>query len=92
MSTLVGWALVIALLASRPIEARFWRAGRLSDRATALLILGRMPAIVLVAVLVAGVPSPLTASLIAISLVPVALGYRFVMGLLAAERAGQPRI
>ena len=35
--------IAIAAIASRPIEARLWRAGRLSDRATAILFLGRFP-------------------------------------------------
>ncbi len=80
-------ALFVALVASRPIEARLWRAGRLSDRATTMLLLGRMPAIVLVVCVAQGASPMLAAGLVAVSLLPMALGFRFVMNLLAEQRA-----
>jgi hypothetical protein len=85
------WWLVVALLvvfvASRPIEARLWRAGRLSDRTTTILILGRMPALVIVVCVAQGASALLTAGLIAISFLPMALGYSFFMSILAEQRA-----
>ena len=87
----MSWWLVVALLvvfvASRPIEARLWRAGRLSDRTTTILIVGRMPALVLVACVAQGASALLTAGLIAVSLLPMAIGYRFFMSILAEQRA-----
>jgi hypothetical protein len=84
------WLVVVVLvvfLASRPVEARLWRAGRLSDRTTTLLVLGRMPALVLVACLFEGVSLPLTAGLVALTVIPIALVYRFFMTLLVDQRA-----
>ena len=87
----MSWWLVVVVLvvfvASRPIEARLWRAGRLSDRTTTILVLGRMPALVLVACVAEGASPLLTAGLIALSLLPMALFFRFFMNLLAEQRA-----
>lgn len=87
----MAWPFVVVLfvvfLASRPVEARLWRAGRLSDRATAILALGRSPALVLVVCLAQGAPALLTAALVAAALLPMAVGYGFVMNLLADQRA-----
>jgi hypothetical protein len=80
-------ALLVLFVASRPIEARLWRAGRLSDRTTTLLVLGRMPALVLVVSLVQGGSLGLTLLLLLASLLPAALFYRFFMNLLAEQRA-----
>jgi hypothetical protein len=89
------WWLTVALLvlfvASRPIEARLWRAGRLSDRATTLLLLGRMPAMVLFVSLVQGGSLWLTLLLLLGTLLPAALFYRFVMNLLAEQRVEQQK-
>ena len=85
------WWLVLALLvvfvASRPVEARLWRAGRLSDRTTTVLMLGRMPALALVVCVAQGASALLTAGIVAITLLPMAVFYRFFMGLLAEQRA-----
>jgi hypothetical protein len=78
--------IVVVFVASRPIEARLWRAGRLSDRATALLVLGRIPALVLVACVFEGASLVLTLSLVALTVAPAALFYRFLMNLLAEQR------
>ena len=84
------WFVVVVLivfLASRPMAARLWRAGRLSDRTTTILVLGRMPALVLVVCVAQGAAPLLTAGLIAASLLPMAPFFRFAMNLLAEERA-----
>jgi hypothetical protein len=83
------WLVVAALvvfLASRPIEARLWLTGRLSDRTTTLLVLGRMPALVLVACVFEGAPLILTIGLVAVASLVPALSYRFFMNLLAEQR------
>jgi hypothetical protein len=50
-------ALLVVFVASRPVEARLWRAGRLSDRTTTVLMLGRMPALALVVCVAQGASS-----------------------------------
>lgn len=86
MSWWLGVALVVVLLASRPIEVRLWRAGRLSDRTTTILVLGRMPALALIACVAQGASPLVTVGLIAITLIPIALFHRFTMNLLAEQR------
>jgi hypothetical protein len=74
----VGVLLVILLVvavASRPIELRLWRAGRLSDRALALLLLARFPILVGLFAVLSGGPMALTVFVIAISLLPAAAFY-----------------
>jgi hypothetical protein len=74
----VGVLLVILLVlavASRPIEVRLWRAGRLSDRALALLLLARFPILVGLFAVGSGGPMALIVFVIAISLVPAAASY-----------------
>ena len=80
-------ALLVVLVASRPIEAGLWRAGRLSDRATTVLMLGRMPTLALVVCVAQGGSPLLTAGIVAITLLPMAIFYRFFMGFLAEQRA-----
>lgn len=82
--------IIVAAVASRPIEIRPWRAGRLSDRMLTSLLLGRFPVVVgLYAVLTGGL-SLLTLFVIAIALLPSLFLYRFVLGFVR-EQAGQTR-
>ena len=80
----MDWWLVILIIAivvmSRPIEARLWRAGRLSDRHLALLLIGRFPAMVGPFAVVAGASLPVIVFLVAISLLPGIFLYRFALG------------
>jgi hypothetical protein len=78
--------ILVAAVASRPIEAHLWRAGRLSDRTTTLLLLGRMPMLALAFSILYGGNLPLTLFLLAVALLPMALGYRFIMNLLAEQQ------
>ena len=48
--------LVFALIATRPLEEGRWRAGRLSDRASARLLVARLPLFALAWALVVGLP------------------------------------
>jgi hypothetical protein len=78
---------VLAAVISRPLEVRLWRAGRLSDRTTALLLLGRFPVLVfLFAVLVGGQPLFLLA-VTALAMLPPLAFYRFTLGLLREQKA-----
>ena len=47
MQVILTALLIVAAVASRPIEARLWRAGRISDRTAVILLLGRLPVLVL---------------------------------------------
>jgi hypothetical protein len=82
--------LVIALaVASRPIEVRLWRAGRLSDRALALLVLSRFPIISVIFAIMLGGSLPFIAFIAAISLLPGLFLYRFALAFIqnqATER------
>ena len=84
-----GWlvaVLLVALLASRPIAARLWRAGRLSDRTATILVLGRFPTVGLITCLATGASPVLTIGLTAFCVLPMAVFYRFFMNLLAEQR------
>lgn len=80
----MDWWLVILIIAiavvSRPIEARLWRAGRLSDQHLALLLIGRFPALVGLLAVFAGASLPVIVFLVAISLLPGLFLYRFALG------------
>jgi hypothetical protein len=78
--------IVIAAVASRPIEARLWRGGRLSDRAAAVLLLGRFPVLCFLFGLMAGASLPLLIGITAVGMVPSALFYRRTLGLLRDQK------
>ena len=78
--------IVIAAVASRPIVARRWRAGRLSDRTTAILLLGCFPALCFVFGLIAGASLPVLIGITAVAMVPMALFYRFTLDLLLDQK------
>jgi hypothetical protein len=78
--------IIIAAVASRPFEARLWRAGRLSDRTTALLSLGRFPVLCFLVGLIAGASLPLLVGITAVAMVPPALFYRFTLDLLRDQK------
>jgi hypothetical protein len=76
---------IVAAVASRLIEARLWRAGRLSNRATATLLLGTFPVVCLLFGLILGVSVPLLLGITALALVPTALFYCFTLDLLREQ-------
>jgi hypothetical protein len=63
-----------------------WRAGRLSDRGLALLLLGRFPIVVGLFAVLSGGPVALTVLVIAISLVPAVVFYPIVLGFISNQR------
>jgi hypothetical protein len=79
MPTWLGLLIVILAVASRPIEVRLWRAGRLSDRTVTLLILGRFPLLTAVSVVTLGGSLPLGLVLIGAALLPGVLFYRHLL-------------
>lgn len=86
MQGVVFVLIVIAAIASRPIEARLWRAGRLSDRTTAILLVARFPVLCFVFGLLAGASLPLLIAITALAMVPPALFYRFTLDLLRDQK------
>jgi hypothetical protein len=91
MPTWLGLLIVLVAVASRPLEVRLWRAGRISDRTVTILVLGRFPILVAIGAFASGGPSLLTAVLIGVSLVLPAFFYRWTLGLVREQRvAGQP--
>jgi hypothetical protein len=73
----VPWtvALMMLLVASRPVEVHLWRRGWLSQRTMALLLVGRFPVLVGLIAVVSDASLTLVAVVVAISLVPVVLMY-----------------
>ena len=75
-----AWVVVLVLLvASRPIEVRLWRAGRLSDEALTILLLSRFPIVSLIAIAAESVTPPLSLLILGISVLPLVVGYRWVL-------------
>ncbi len=86
------WLLIVVLaVASRPIEIRLWRAGRLSDRSLTLLVLGRSPIFMTIVAIGAGLSLPVSLLLVAASLIPLMTMYRYVLGIVQEHsRARHP--
>jgi hypothetical protein len=82
MPTLVLALVILVAVASRPVEVRLWRAGRMSDRTLTLLMLGRFPVLTAVFLLLGGATFPLIAAALAISLVPGIVMYRYVLNMI----------
>jgi hypothetical protein len=89
MPTWLGLVIVVVLVASRPIEARLWRAGRISDRTVTILLLGRFPFVVGIAALATGGLTALTAALIAIAVLLPLIFYRYTLSLVREQSAKQ---
>jgi hypothetical protein len=78
---------IVVAVASRPIEVRLWRAGRLSDRTLTLLLIGRFPVLVGVFAVLSSEWSLVTLFLIAISLLPGPFVYRFTLGFIKDQHS-----
>lgn len=82
------WAWIVALVlfvASRPIEVRLWRAGRLSDRAVSILLLSRIPLVSLTVLVAQGAPLSLGLLVMGVSVLPMLLGYGRVLRLVREQ-------
>ena len=84
-------ALFVLAIVSRPIEVRLWRRGRISDRTTALLLLGRLPAFVLLSGLILGWDPLVTLSSTILLVVVELLGYPLIRTLLKDVRREQEK-
>lgn len=78
--------LILVAVLSVPIEARLWRAGRLSDRAMTNVLFGTLPIAVLLYGVIQGYSLPFTLGTTALALVPRLFLYRYVLELLEGER------
>jgi hypothetical protein len=81
--------ILILAVASRPIEVRLWREGRLSDRAVTVLVLARFPLLVAMGALATGGPLALDLLLVGLALLPSVFLYRFLLGIVR-ERSAHP--
>jgi hypothetical protein len=79
--------LIIGAALSIPIEARLWRAGRLSDRVLAILLLGRLPVVLLLFGIIQGYSVPFALATSALALMPTVLFHRYLLALLAEQRS-----
>lgn len=70
---------------SRPIEVQLWRMGRLSDRATALLLVGRFPVVAFLFGLIFGGSPPRTIILTLLAMLPAVFFYHLVLNVLHDE-------
>jgi hypothetical protein len=82
--------IVVIALASRPIEARLWRAGRLSDRKLTMLLIGRFPLLVGLVAALSGASLAVVLLTVATSLLSGLFLYRFALGLVQ-ERSASDR-
>jgi len=76
---------IVIAVASRPIETRLWRAGRISDRTLAVLIVGRFPVLTTVFAALAGASLPFLAVYTVVGAIPGLLMYRFVLDLIRQQ-------
>jgi hypothetical protein len=81
------WVVLIAAVVSRPVEARLWRAGRISDRTTAILLLGRFPVVVFLFAVLAGGGPLFVVAFTALATLPALAFYRFMLRLLREQKA-----
>jgi hypothetical protein len=90
-TTLPLLVLMIALVVTRPVEERWWKSGRISDRVAAWLIVGRLPVLATGFGLIIGLPLLQVAVLVAIGLVAAFVLQPVAAGRLIAARARPPR-
>jgi hypothetical protein len=76
---------IFAATISRPIEVQLWRMGRLSDRATALLLVGRFPVVAFLFGVILGGSLPRTIILTLLAVLPVVFFYPLVLDVLRDE-------
>lgn len=71
--------LLFAIVLTRPVEERLWRSGRISDRASAWLILGRLPVLAGAFGVITGRPLPVVSGLVIGALVLALLLYPMLL-------------
>jgi hypothetical protein len=79
MNSGLAIAVLILFVASRPLETRMWRTGRLSDRGLAIAILVRFPLLGLAFGVLSGGSLPGIIALVALMSIPGLLLYRWTL-------------
>ena len=85
METWLTVIVIVVAVASRPVEVRLWRAGRLSDRTLTLLLVGRFPVLVGFFAALSSDSLLVTLFVISISLLPGLFLYRFTLGFIQEQ-------
>jgi hypothetical protein len=82
-----AWVAIVIFAAciSRPIEVQLWRMGRLSDRVTALLLVGRFPVVAFLFGVILGGSPPRMVILTLIAALPMVFFYPVVLDFLRGE-------
>ena len=82
-----AWVAIVIFAAciTRPIEVQLWRMGRLSDRGTALLLVGRFPVVAFLFGVILGGSLPRMIVLTLIAVLPVVFFYPVVLDVLRGE-------
>lgn len=76
---------IFAATITRPIEVQLWRMGRLSDRVTALLLVGRFPVVAFLFGVILGGSLPRTIILTLLAVLPLVFFYPLVLDVLRDE-------
>lgn len=76
---------IFAATITRPIEVQLWRMGRLSDRATALLLVARFPVVAFLFGVILGGSLPRTIILTLLAVLPMLFFYPLVLDVLRGE-------
>jgi hypothetical protein len=79
--------LILAFPAITLMAARFWRAGRLSDRAMTNVAIGLVPALILAYGLIQGSSLPFALAMAALVLAPGLVLYRIIFDLIREQRS-----
>jgi hypothetical protein len=87
MEGIVVVLVILAAVISRPVEERRWRAGKLSDRTAALLLVGRFPVLAFVFAVLVGGELLFVLAATALAALPALAFYRFTLGLLRDQKA-----
>ena len=81
--------LIVAIaVASRPVVGRLWRAGRLSDRRMAWILVARFPVLVGIFAVLSGASWQVILFAVALSLISGLVMYQFMLGL-AKDKAAR---
>jgi len=79
-------SVIAAAVISRPVEARLWRAGKLSDRSMAILLVGRFPIVAFLFAVISGAVPLLVLAITVVGLLPAVAFYRSTLSLLRDQK------
>ena len=82
---------IVLAVASRPIEVRLWRSGRISTRTLMFLVVGRFPVLVAVFGVLAGGSIVQIAFIEVLSVPAIYLGYRLLRYVIGEEAMSPDR-